>query len=95
MKASAQLRVGPVMARLEAGWAAEDLRVEGALEERVAARERQKRVLDGEERHWGQVPGPLMQEFWGPVLGVGLLVVVGVEGEMLAAASAQKQGVPS
>lgn len=33
--------------------------------ERVAARDLQKSVLFASEQHWAQVPGPLMQGFWG------------------------------
>lgn len=39
--------------------------VVGHGSERVAARDLQKSVLFALEQHWAQVPGPLMQRFWG------------------------------
>lgn len=69
--------------------------------ERVAARDLQKRVLFASEQHWAQLPGPLMQGFWGAfdtgfedgrLMGGSMLVSpVGSS----AASTAQTHGEPS
>ena len=69
----------------------------------VAARDLQKSVLVGLERHWVQLPGPLMQGFEGLELavagsgGVGKVdagILTARSGVSLAS-SAQRQVVPS
>ena len=102
MKASAQLRVDPgVVAWSVAVLVVEDREL--GFMDLVAARDLQKSVLVGLERHWVQLPGPLMQGF--EVLmfvvansgGVGRVDAGGLRarfGRSLAN-SAQRQVVPS
>lgn len=73
----------------------------GLGSERVAARDLQKSVLFASEQHWAQVPGPLMQGFWG-ALDAGFEDGRLVGGSMLvfsvgssAANTAQTHGEPS
>ena len=102
VKASAQLRVEPCFV----AWSVV-LFIVGDSGSRficlVAARDLQNRVLVGLERHWVQVPGPLMQGFEVLILvvagsgGVGKVDAGAFEarsGRSLAS-SAQRQVVPS